>query len=832
MTEPTRSESGAPPILQLDGPLPWGRLAIEASAGTGKTYALCHLAVRYIAEAGVPASGFLIVTFTRAATAELRWRIRKAILNRIEELRAGDPKLTPEDSDRHLGNLERAITEYDTITITTIHSFATQTVSSLGATSQYDPPRRFTTDDRETTRSACSDAIVRAASNGVDPELLPSVQDLAKAVSTAMQNPDITIEPSEPEGEPTSVSVLASLARDVVLMLRLRRINRHEVSFDDVLTSLRDSIISGNGSTIIESLRNRYRVVMIDEFQDTDPVQWAIFDAAFAERPNTKDGVDGGEPNALILVGDPKQSIYSFRGADISTYSAATRAQGTNRVALGTNYRSDGRVLKGLEVLLAGTTYGRGISFVPVKASEDNETRCALNDGSPVTPVQVRLALGDDIKRNRNGTFVSKSAQDAVWNDVVTTIHHTLDHVMIPVGKEADREYRHVKAQEIAVLVHSGYDAINLQRRLINSGVPAVLSRAGKVLESPAANQWRWLLDALARPSDSARARRFALGWFAGLDVQTVDKGDDATMVSLFNQLRSWLEVLRESGVASFVHRVIDDSGVTARVLQSPDGDRSVTDLLHIGELLQTSSTEHRPTVANLLDLLQVSDSQSGDEDGDEYARRIETQDSAVRIMTIWVSKGLEFPIVMAPTLFTDKQKDPEVVVSDGMGGRVFDLEGSNSERLDEAIALKINENLRLLYVALTRSSHQVTAWWAPALNTAKSPLSRVLFARDEDGFFDPKKYNAKTIAIPKNAEDAESTLSLAANSGGLVDISVIGAGDPSPIWNGPAHHDGDDGSTSSGHASGELAAAELDHLPSRITGRWSFSAMTSSDLV
>lgn len=823
MTDPDPSRDGHLPILNIDGPLPWGRLAIEASAGTGKTYALCHLAVRYISEADIPASGFLIVTFTRAATAELRDRIRKAIRNRISELQNGDAGLAPDTADEYLKRLQKALTEFDTITITTIHSFATQTISSLGATAQYEPPRRFAQDDDNTIRSACSDVIMRAVARGLDPELKPTVTELSKVVDTALRGADIMIEPSEPEEEPDATHVLAALGREVVTMLRLRRLTRGEVSFDDVLTGLRDSIRSDAGATVVESLRNRYQVVMIDEFQDTDPVQWAIFEAAFANNDTADRNIDQ-RPSVLITVGDPKQSIYSFRGADISTYSAATQAPRTTRVALGTNWRSDGKLLEGLEVLLSGTTYGDGIGFVPVRAKEENQARYALDNGEPITPVQVRLVLGDDLERSTGGRWKgypkASVAQEALWNDLVHVIHHTLNEVRIP---DTNGGHRATRPEDIAVLVHGAWQAEIIQKKLIETGVPAVLSRAGKVLESPAAEQWRWLLDALARPADTTRIRRLALSWFTSAGAEALDAGDDAALIPLLNQSRSWLEVLRSSGVTSFVHSVLEDSGVIARLLREPDGDRSVTDLLHVGELLQTNSAEERCTVTSLLNLIQPGDEQAAIDDGDEYARRIETQDSAVKIMTIWVSKGLEFPVVMAPTLFTDREKMPQVVVPGEAGGRIFDLAYKESSRKNEAILLTLQERLRLLYVALTRASHQVVTWWATSNNSAKSALSHVLFARDEAGLIDADTYRNETVAIPLNEGAADKYLALAANSGGLLGMEIIGHVRPAGQWTGSVARE-----RTNDPQSPHLAAAELERLPNRRASRWSFSVITS----
>lgn len=814
-----------PPLFDPAGDLPWGQMTIEASAGTGKTHTLCQLVVRYIAEAGVPASAFLIVTFTRAATAELRGRIRKAIVDRINTLEAGPHDLDPQQVATQVANLRRAVTEYDTITVTTIHSFATQTLGSLGSISRFDPPSSFADENDETIRAACSDAILRAAANGVDVELQPKIADLVGVVKTARSSPDIVIEPSEPGDEPTAEEVLAELVRDVLFRLREQRLSRGAVSFDDVLTSLRDTINSSSSTDLVHSLRNRYRVVMIDEFQDTDPIQWAIFGQVFGSdvpASTSARGSGSADRRSLILVGDPKQSIYAFRGADISTYTAAVSSSGMERVALKTNWRSDGQVLRALGSLLSGTTYGNGIGFVPVGAPSEHDERHALDGGTPIAPLHVRLALGDDIKRTaKAGTIEAEASREAIWADVVERVHHTLRHVQIPT-KYGD--HRPALPSDIAILVKAGWQALDVQRLLIESGVPAVLSRAGKVLESPAAQQWRWLLDALASPADARRARRFALGWFRGMTPDELDTADEATMTALFEQLRAWLEELRGSGVVTFVQRVFDDSGVIPRLLRHVDGDRSVTDLLHVGEILGTSSEGRTPTINSLLDAIQTRSGEGGMDQADEYARRVETEDPAVQVMTIWVSKGLEFPIVMVPTLYTDANNSFDVIVDDGTR-RIFDVSGkaADPERRNLARQRRVDESLRVAYVALTRASHQTTVWWGTSNYSDKSALSRIIFARDGDGAIDHSLYVAEKVPIPKDSSGIDAIRPLLERSEGLVTAKIIGAAPRRRRERAPSRS-GDHG------PGGRLDARGLTELPDRSTGRWSFTAITNAE--
>ncbi len=861
-----------PEAFDLNGPLPWGRLAIEASAGTGKTHTLCHLAVRYIAEADVAASAILLVTFTRAATAELRSRIREAIRDEIRRLEREVACATPDnevsnDLEHRLKNLRNALTDFDSITISTIHSFATQAITAIGVTSKLDPPNGPTSEDTKLAESACTDAVVRAAASGVDRTLLPDSKALLKAVNVATNSPDTIIEPPELEGEPTAHTVLASLVRTVVTTLRMRRQASDSASFDDVLSGLREMVQSPDGASAVALLRDRYRVVMIDEFQDTDPVQWGIFGTIFGDREVEPQA--GREPTALVLVGDPKQAIYSFRGADISTYSGAVSEPGTRSVALATNWRSDGQLVDALGTLFSGVSFGRGIDYLQVGACEKNTSRVALTDGEPVVPVRFRLALGESIPRNTQG-ISAPEARDAVWNDVVSCVMETLASTTIP---DVNGTMVRVQPSDIAILVNSGKNALLIQELLASSGIPAVLSRASKVLDSEAADQWRWLLDALSNPTDVARARRFAIGWFMDTPIEEIDSPDDALMVSVFELFSSWVDELQRHGVTTFVQRVLDDSEIIPRVLLRPNGDRLATDLTHVGELMQAAGPH--ATVQGLLEVLRPDDRSADEQADDEQARRIETEDSSVQIMTVWVSKGLEFPIVMAPTLFMEWNDDPPVVVHDSTSGkRILDLSGAAAEESRKVASLErsIGERLRLSYVALTRASHQVTVWWATPNHSKKSALSRLLFARDDTGEVDQKALYEDKVEIPtgtspkvatkkakgraKSGQTADGNESddldtpsdtdkepwlkrthqglwaLVERSGGLIEVAEIGM-EPVPSGSGSRRLENlrewgpaTDGSA----ASPALSAQELTHKPDRSSGRWSFSAITAHE--
>jgi exodeoxyribonuclease V beta subunit len=833
-----------PPItsepFDLVGPIPPGRLAIEASAGTGKTFALAALATRFIAELDISASELLIVTFTRAATSELRARVRQQLVDAAVGLGSPEPPspdnvlvdhlygTDPAERRRRLDRVEQAITDFDAATITTIHGFATQVLSTLGTSAGTDLEATLVDDTSDLAAEVCADVLAAAAVEGHSAADLPKYAELVTATKIRLNTPDLVVVPSldQPHADP-KWRLLAELVRRSVETMGDRRRRAGTLSFDDILVELRRGLQGPGRATVIEMLRNRFRVALIDEFQDTDPVQWSIFSTLF------------GSPESgttLVLVGDPKQAIYSFRGANIHTFTEAVAPRpGLENRSLSTNWRSDGALLTALNTLLDGATFGdQQISYFPVDpAPAHRTTRLADRRGGTFSPLSLRLALGPDLARNakKPHDLSMSSVERAIGLDQVAQIRDLLDHGLLPADPSQPDGGRPtpLRPSDIAVLVRTRAEAATFQKALLDQGVPAVLARGGSVLTSPAAQQWRWLLEGLLRPSDPGRARTVALSWFCGLSPRQIEALDDIGLGQIQEQLRAWVDTLTTHGVNSLVRRVWSDSGVSARVLAQPDGDRRLTDLDHLAELMQTATSTGYASVARLLavlDLDPVPDSEA-EADNDVAARRIESEQQAVQIMTVWVAKGLEFPIVCVPTMWRNRQND--VIYQDpDTHQRTFDVakgkgwpdQDSAAERTNRAAAEALGENLRMLYVALTRAKHHTVVWWTRGQASDKSGLARVLFART-DGFIDPEAYSAERVVLPPDDEVLDALAPLLNRAEGTIVASMHGqpAGRPAP-WVDPA--------TTIERPS--LGLAHLGRVPDRHRHRWSFTAITNHD--
>jgi len=815
------------------GKLPSGQVVIEASAGTGKTFTLSTLATRFLAERDLAPSELLIVTFTRAATAELRSRIRGQMATTAEAL-AGGPVppgvadltalLEEVGGDDCRRRLERAVSEFDSVAISTMHSFAAQVRSTLGISTAVDPDARLTSDVSETVRHACADALATAASTGAPVGELPSLANLVKAAERYLRDPDMDLEPApERDGADPAQVRLRGLVLAAEANLLDRRLAAGTMGFDDVLGELRNALTDPSSASVVAALRRRYSVVLIDEFQDTDPVQWEIFSTLFGGRDGT---------HALVLVGDPKQAIYRFRGADISVYLEAVRATpATGRFTLDRNWRSDGAAIEAMGRFFGGATFGDdAIGFVPVRASDEHEPqRMRGPDRSSLSGLAVRVAVGDLLPRS--GTLpITPLAARIVHRDMVAHVRSLLDGAKVP-DPDAPGGERALRPRDIAVLVTSGGHARSAQNALRLQGVPAVVSGAGSVLSSWATDQVRLLLAAMERPADLRRVRAYALSWFESWSPRRVASSADDDLAELQRKLADWSGRLADEPVAEVLAAVWADTDVVARVLGRFDGDRNVTDLDHLAELLHDNSPQGRSGVPGLLAFLDDPPESQADleTDGDVVARRIESQAEAVQIMTIWKAKGLQFPVVCLPMLWRPGKNPEDVVYTDPeTGRRTMDLaKGTSWPDPTTAGARKVlareeeaSESLRLVYVALTRAQHHTAVWWANARGSKSRAISRFLFARRPGGgTLDPDMFASGSCTIPAESDIPASLAELAEGTGGSVTVTVV----PEPVraapWRPPDRQTGDQ----------PLVVATLSVVPDRSMHRWSFSAITAT---
>ncbi len=823
------------------GPLPQGRYAIEASAGTGKTYALANLALRQIAENGIRIDQMLIVTFTRAAAADLRDRVRSRILDAVlalddesslraaanddEVFEAWANEIENNESRReqYRSRLKTALEAFDTAIITTIHGFVTQTLTQIGITSTENIDAVLAEDADDLVKQVVADCLIIASTTGgIALNRLPDEGALIKLVQKVIGNRGIELEPrieNAASGEAATYETETALKWRLLVdrataEIAARKQAAGTLSFDDVLVQLRDAI--ANDPLTGESLRERYRVALIDEFQDTDPVQWEIFSSIFSEAaPNT----------ALVMVGDPKQAIYGFRGADIHTYLAAINIAGTEHRNLSVNWRSDGVVLDGLNALLGQADFGDGrIKYVPVSPAPDHRSTRIRTKGTDQPGVEIRIMASekiDDSKRMKNGSVSTDYAEKIITADLVVQTHQLLNEAEIPDRDHGEGAYRPLRPADIAVLVNTNKEAQKIQKALIESGVPAVVAKGANVLESEASEQWQELLAALLDPSDPTRARAVALTWFFGWSAAEVAATNDEQLAEVQQKLQLWETTLANHSVTEFCGQVWRDSKVEQRLLEQNLGDRHLTDLEHITELLQQSSPRDGITAAQLRRVLTTlsEENQGNRSDDDVFARRIESEAEAVQIMTIHGAKGLEFPVVLAPTLWRGRlsvSRDECIYVDPDTKVRTFDVankcewpsKSMAKGRMDLAKAEQAGANARLGYVALTRAKHLGIAWWSPTQNWKRSTLKPLIFPNE-------------TNLLNHDKEIMASLAPRVEASGGALSVVAPGVAErPRDKWIDPL----------AAPVLPELAAAIFNRELEITKERWSFSKISSRD--
>jgi len=468
------------------GPLPTGVTVLEASAGTGKTYAIAALATRYIA-GGTPLDELLLVTFTRMATGELRERVRQRLVETERGLRTGEGDEVvqlladgpAEVVERRRENLSRALADFDAATIATTHGFCQEVLAGLGVAGDVERESQFVEDVSDLVEEVVDDLYLRRFHNEERPPI-----DRAQAgriARIAIENPVAPIEPSG-AAEGTVPAMRARLAEAARRELQRRKERAGLMTYDDLLTRLDDILHGPAGEVAVRRLCQRYRVVLVDEFQDTDPVQWSILRRAFGN-------------STLVLIGDPKQAIYAFRGADVYAYLDAAETAG-ERATLSVNWRSDQGLINAYDALFAGAKLGHeGIAYLPVRATDANQQPRMSG-----TPLRIRVVDREAIETTPRGYAKTGPAREYIAKDLAADIAGLLNSGAEIAGRGP------IRPGHVAVLVQTNRTAALIRDALDVVGVPAVINGAGSVFGTVPARHWLRLLEALERPTSPARA--------------------------------------------------------------------------------------------------------------------------------------------------------------------------------------------------------------------------------------------------------------------------------------------------------------------------------------
>ncbi|MDI9238124.1 exodeoxyribonuclease V subunit beta [Lysobacter sp. LF1] len=511
-------------------------------------------------------------------------------------------------------------------------------------------------------------------------------------------------------------------ARRLSALKRLRR----EQTFDDLIANLADALDGPHGARLVERLRGQYAFALVDEFQDTDPRQWAIFDRVF-----------GGDDAGLFLIGDPKQAIYRFRGGDVHTYLAA--AERADRAPpLDRNFRSRPALLRAVSALYerAGeyAFVDARIRFHDVAAGGTVADADFRRDGRTAPALTVCALPAPDDGRRKPQWLVGEARQLAALA-CVSAIHALLidarEGRATLAGKDGERP---PQPGDIAVLVRSHVEATLMREALAASGIPAVSAGRRSLFSTTEAGDVLALLDALLRPDDDARLRGALATMLVGLDAATLARFDDDPELHRRWQLRAlaWRDRWQRHGPLAMLGEVC--AAQAPRLLALRDGERRLTNTLQLAEALQEADTravgEH-----GLVDWLRAQIAEADDNDETQQLR-LESDAHCVQILTLHKSKGLEFPFVFLPFAGIGRKPGNGSLCEfhDG-AGRLLQL---RSEATPEEIAAwnsaraqqdeeERGEDARLLYVGLTRARHAMWLATVPNERADLSPLAPLL---------------------------------------------------------------------------------------------------------
>lgn len=496
--------------------------------------------------------------------------------------------------------------------------------------------------------------------------------------------------------------------RDLILTTAMREIRdtvakekrrRGELGFDDMLSRLDEALVSANGEALASAIRTRFPVAMIDEFQDTDPQQYRIFSRIWLGQPEC----------GLLLIGDPKQAIYAFRGADIFTYMKA-RGEVSARYTLDTNWRSAPGMVASVNRLFSRMDdpfIFRQIPFLPVKSAAKNHGLRFELRGAMQPAMKLWLMEDEGVGVGDYQSFMAQLCATQI-RDWLSAGQQ--GEALLFDGENA----RPVKASDITVLVRSRHEASLIRDALTLLNIPSVyLSNRDSVFETPEAQELLWLLQAVLAPERESTLRSALATSMLGLTARDIEalNQDELAWDAVVDEFTHYQELWQKRGVMTMLRALMNARQVAENLLATPGGERRLTDILHISELLQAAGTQLESEYALTRWLAQHIAEPNTNAASEQL--RLESDKHLVQIVTIHKSKGLEYPLVWLPFIANFRVQDQGFYHDRDSYAAVLDLSHAE-ESVALAEAERLAEDLRLLYVALTRSVWHCSLGIAP----------------------------------------------------------------------------------------------------------------------
>ncbi len=841
---------------------------IEASAGTGKTYTITTLVTRLIAK-GYPIEAILVVTFTEAAAAELKLRIR----DRLSGVLAGmsstgekpaedlsDPLISflaaRPDPDQVRRRIRLALTDFDQATIMTIHAFCLQTLTAHAFETGTAFDMELMKDASGFYRQVCMDYFMTRI-NDLDPLMLRFLakknltpETLGREMKPAVSRPGLTLIPPDPgfsnvcdAYRDTCARIgdwLEKRAREIIDMIRLdpgldkrsysaRNVPkwldstwktleaegdnalfvmtekgdplyrfcytcleqktksgarcpvhpffddcqtlydlyqvmeadllaiRHaflpfyhqalaelkqqqgQCFFDDLVHDLARALTTGPGSRmLIRAVQDQYQACLIDEFQDTDPDQYRIFATLFAHAPSR---FGGNRP--FFMIGDPKQAIYAFRGGDIFAYLSASR-HCEQQFTLEKNYRSSPVLVQAVNDLFSAGPDPFVFKEIPFNRVGTPETpgHGLMDDTGWVPPLGFDFLSRDHLPLDKQGYVTKDTARRMIPDLVARKMLSDMTAGLTVKHKTGNRA--RIDFKDMAVLVRTNQEAQDIQAALSKKDIPCYLSKTGSVFDSPQAIALNDILWAVFRPDQVGFVNAALTSSVFGFDPNDLVGLPQTKVWQWQDRFRHWKTIWESRGFIAMIQDLLHcQEGLLHP--ESVMDDRDLTNFYHLVELISQTALRRHLSLFYLLQWYQTQlFADTREETADEL--RLESDRNAVAIVTIHKSKGLEYPIVYLPYLWSSpgpKGGDPVLFHDpDNDFQLCFDLRGSgfqgaDTQGLDRSIArhdLEAQaEQRRLLYVAVTRASAMCRIFWAGISGVGASALGSLIHPKGCD---------------------------------------------------------------------------------------------------
>ncbi len=819
-----------------------GSNLIEASAGTGKTYSIAILLLRLLLEKQISIKEILMVTFTKAAVAELEERIRLFIRLAYQySLQEAIEDATIciivsnaiEKNDRDsVGKLLRdAVIFLDETSVLTIHSFCQQTLTEFA----FETNQLFGAELLQDTTQIIEAAVNkfwRKHVTAIPTQLLFSVKDILTreniidivknhldgkryneynaenkidlneayyhTVVTAIENytfqyeqemtslikiiidtnaalkdkctgnavakknmlhlvdkPEVFLEYIvAKQGSAYILKLFGDLLElwnkcetikkdrdaatskfidtiyyaaitEVGAAVKKYKLQNNLVSFDDLISNLHTAIVKKENPVLIAALQLKYKAVFIDEFQDTDRLQYEIFKKAF------------GTNTILFYIGDPKQSIYAWRKADIATYFKAYDDVDT-RYGMNENYRSSEEYIRAMNLFFQPTVdfdtfhYPPGeqaITYIPVNSPDINTKGKLLLDNRVCTPISINYQPN------------KPSIEEAVAAQVVALLNNP-KYLISKNGIE-----RNIKPSDIGILVRKNKEGNSIKRVLAKYGLPAITIGDAKVLESEEAIGILYILEAMIDISKST-INRALLASFTGFDIAKILWLNEETAIEIFKKYKiNW----DTDGIYTALMHFMADFRVEQILLRNnvENGERTITNLYQLIELLYKIQTTKKLSALELISWLKRS-IERNDVQGDEYEQRIENDEECIKIVTIHKSKGLEYNIVLTPFLDIVEFKNAQFCSYRTDNGDYINVEKNKltADQLADFRRQLEQENRRILYVALTRAVYKCFVFKSTDAKAKNSTLG--FFTAAVNLMNNPLIEQINSVAIPE----------------------------------------------------------------------------------